>query len=254
MRLFISDLHLSGAQPETLQLFLQFLQRRAAQASHLYILGDLFDLWIGDDDDRAPIPQVIAALRALTASGTWLGIMHGNRDFLLGDGFCRETGAELLTDTTRLDLQGVPTLLMHGDLLCTDDTAYLAFRRQVRDPAFQQPFLALPLESRREKAREYRAMSGEANALKAEAIMDVNPQAVIDTLRQHDAARLIHGHTHRPGDHLLDLDGRQASRHVLGDWRPEGAEILRLDKNGLQREHYTSVVHITPPAVPVLHR
>lgn len=241
MQLFISDLHLSGDQPETLRMFLRFLRQRAAQASHLYILGDLFDVWIGDEDDRAPIPEVIAALRALTASGTWLGVMHGNRDFLLGGVFCRETGAELLTDPIRLVLQGIPTLLTHGDLLCTDDTAYLAFRRQVRDPAFQQQFLALPLKARREKAREYRAMSGQANELKSEAIMDVNPRAVMEMLKRHDAVRLIHGHTHRPGDHLIELDGRQASRHVLGDWRPEGAEILCLDENGLHRERYLKV-------------
>jgi UDP-2,3-diacylglucosamine hydrolase len=219
-------------------MFFRFLQQRAAQASHLYILGDLFDVWIGDDDEQAPIPEVVAALRELTDAGTWLGVMHGNRDFLLGEQFCRDTGAALLGDPSSQLLQGIPTLLMHGDLLCTDDKDYLAFRRQVRDAGFQRQFLALPLEARREKARDYRAMSGEANAVKAGAIMDVNPQTVNDTLRQHGARRLIHGHTHRPGDHRIDLDGQQASRHVLGDWRSEGAEILCLDENGVQREHY----------------
>jgi UDP-2,3-diacylglucosamine hydrolase len=236
VHLFISDLHLSGERPETVRMFLDFLRKRAATATHLYILGDLFDVWIGDDDEQAPIPQVIDALRRLTDAGTWLGVMHGNRDFLLGERFCRATGAELLSDPIRKVLHGVPTLLMHGDLLCTDDSDYLAFRRQVRDPAFQQQFLSLPLSARREKAREYRAMSGEANTLKAEAIMDVNPQAVIDSLTQYDALRLIHGHTHRPHDHSLNLDGQLASRHVLGDWRPQGAEILRLDGAGLQRQ------------------
>lgn len=236
MYFFISDLHLSGDRPETVQMFLRFLQQRAANASHLYILGDLFDVWIGDDDKESPIPEVITALRSLTAGGTWLGLMHGNRDFLLGEAFLRETGAEALDDPTQLMLAGVPTLLMHGDLLCTDDTEYLAFRRQVRDPAFQQQFLALPLEARRQQAREYREMSGEANSLKSEAIMDVNPQAVIDTLKQYGAERLIHGHTHRPGDHRLQFDGHPVSRHVLGDWHTEGAEILCFDEGGIQRE------------------
>ncbi len=240
VHLFISDLHLSGERPETVRMFLQFLRERAVEATHLYILGDLFDVWIGDDDAQPPIPQVLDALRRLTDSGVWLGVMHGNRDFLLGERFCSATGAELLSDPTRCMLFGIPTLLMHGDLLCTDDTDYLAFRRQVRDPAFQRQFLSLPLPERRQKAREYRAMSGEANALKAEAIMDVNPQAVTDTLRQYDAQRLIHGHTHRPGDHDLLIDGRQVTRHVLGDWHSAGAEIVRLDEQGVRREVYTA--------------
>lgn len=235
---FIADLHLSAERPKTLQMFLQFLRQRAAKASHLYILGDLFDVWVGDDDDQPTFQEVIAALRELTDGGTWLGLMHGNRDFLLGEQFCRATGAQLLPDPTCLVLQGMPTLLMHGDLLCTDDTDYLAFRRKVRDPEFQRRFLALPLDTRREEAREYRIMSGEASAHKPQAIMDVNQQALIETLREHDVSRLIHGHTHRPGDHDLDLDNRRASRHVLGDWHATGAEILRLDAQGLTRERF----------------
>lgn len=238
MQLFISDLHLAAERQETLQTFLRFLRQRAPAASHLYILGDLFDVWIGDDDDAAPRREVIAALGELTGRGTWLGLMHGNRDFLLGERFCRETGAELLPDPSYRTLQGTPTLLMHGDLLCTDDRDYLAFRRKVRDPAFLQRFLAQPLEARRMEAGKYRTLSGEANADKPQAIMDVNTQAVLDTLRRHGATRLIHGHTHRPGDHRFDLDGHPASRHVLGEWHPEGAEILRLDEGGLTREHY----------------
>jgi UDP-2,3-diacylglucosamine hydrolase len=239
VNLFISDLHLFGERPETVQMFIQFLRTRAARASHLYILGDLFEVWIGDDDRQAPIPEVIGALRRLTDAGTWLGVMHGNRDFLFGEDFCNATGAELLPDCSCRMLGGVPTLLMHGDQLCTDDKAYMAFRQQVHDPGFQQQFLALSLEQRRQKARQYRGMSSEAKSLKSEAIMDVNPQAVIDHLRQHRAERLIHGHTHRPGDHNLSVDGRRASRHVLGDWHPEGAEILCLDEKGLHRQRVT---------------
>ncbi len=219
-------------------MFLRFLEERAAHASRLTILGDLFDVWIGDDDDQPPIPEVIAALRRLTDSGAAIELMHGNRDFLLGETFCRACGAGLLPDPSRVELLGEPTLLMHGDLLCTDDNDYLAFRRQVRDPGFQQQFLSLPLAARREKAREYRAMSGEANALKGEAIMDVNPDTVVEILRKHHASRLIHGHTHRPGEHRIDMSGATATRHVLGDWHPEGAEILCLDDNGLRRERY----------------
>ena len=239
MQLFISDLHLSGERPETVQLFLRFLREQAAQASHLYILGDLFEVWIGDDDNQPPIPEVIESLRRLTQAGTWLGVMHGNRDFLLGEDFCRGTGAELLADPTSIDLGDTPTLLMHGDLLCTDDEAYQSFRRQVREPAFQKQFLALPLASRRQKAQEYRAMSGEANSLKADAIMDVNPAAVADFMQRHGVRRLIHGHTHRPGDHTLVLEGRQATRHVLGDWRSDGADILCFDAEGLHRQRVT---------------
>ena len=238
MQLFISDLHLSAERPETVRTFLRFLRQRAVEASQLYILGDLFDVWIGVDDDQALIGEIITALRELTAAGTWLGVMHGNRDFLLGEAFCRRTGAELLADPYFRVFQGIPTLLIHGDLLCTDDRDYQAFRRKLRDPEFQQRFLAQSLAARRAEAAEYRAMSGEANAQKPEAIMDVNPLAVIETLRQHNATRLIHGHTHRPGDHELDIDGNRASRHVLGDWHDTGAEILRLDAEGLTRERF----------------
>ena len=239
MQLFISDLHLSDERPETVQLFLRFLQQQASRASRLYILGDLFEVWIGDDDDQSPIPQVVQGLSRLTQGGTWLGVMHGNRDFLLGEDFCRASGAELLPDPICLTLQETPTLLMHGDLLCTDDEAYQAFRKQVRDPAFQSQFLALPLAARREKANEYRTMSGEANSLKSEAIMDVNPQAVNEVMQKHGAQRLIHGHTHRPADHRLELGGRSVTRHVLGDWRADGADILCLDASGLQRQRVT---------------
>ena len=236
MQLFIADLHLSDERPETVQLFLRFLKEQASQASRLYILGDLFEVWIGDDDDLPPIPQVMEALKRLTHGGTWLGVMHGNRDFLLGERFCRASGAELLPDPICLTLEETPTLLMHGDLLCTDDEAYQAFRKQVRDPAFQNQFLALPLTARREKANEYRAMSGEANSLKSEAIMDVNPQAVSETMQRYGAQRLIHGHTHRPADHQIRLGDQRVTRHVLGDWRADGADILCLDSSGLQRQ------------------
>jgi len=236
--LFIADLHLSTERPETLKRFERFLSGRAARAAHLYILGDLFDLWIGDDDPAPPGPRVAGALEALTRQGTQLWLMHGNRDFLLGERFCRESGARLLGDWARIDLHGVPTLLMHGDQLCTDDSDYQAFRHQVRAPEFIRGFLALPLEQRRRQAGEYRARSGEANSLKADAIMDVNQEAVVSRMRSHGTARLIHGHTHRPADHDFVLDGSPVSRHVLGDWRADGAEISSVSRAGTKRESF----------------
>jgi UDP-2,3-diacylglucosamine hydrolase len=238
--LFISDLHLSGERPETVQLFLDFLSHRATQADHLYILGDLFDVWIGDDDRQAPIPQITEALKKLSASGIHLSLMHGNRDFLIGEEFCRRCGADLLNDPTPIKLFGTITLLMHGDLLCTDDQAYQAFRQQVRSPSFIQQFTALPLETRRSQAKSYREQSGEANATKSEEIMDVNQETVSAYMREHAAARLIHGHTHRPTDHRLTVDGEERVRHVLGDWHADHAEIISLSDTGMVRERYTS--------------
>lgn len=237
--LFIADLHLCAERPETLRCFADFLRGRARQADHLYILGDLFDVWIGDDDPAPPIPQIVAALRALTQAGTRLRLMHGNRDFLLGEDFCANTGARLLSDPCTLDLFGTPTLLMHGDLLCSDDAAYQAFRRQVRQADFIRQFLALPLEMRRRRAQEYRQKSGEANSLKGESIMDVNAQAVAEQMRNHAVHRLIHGHTHRPADHAFLLDGVSAARHVLGEWRGDGAEIVSVTPAGLRRERFS---------------
>jgi UDP-2,3-diacylglucosamine hydrolase len=237
--LFISDLHLSGDRPETVQLFLDFLSHRATLADHLYILGDLFDIWIGDDDEQSPIPQITEALKILSASGTQLSLMHGNRDFLIGEEFCQRCGADLLADPTNLKLFGTTTLLMHGDLLCTDDQAYQAFRQQVRATSFIEQFTALPLEARRIQAKSYREQSGEANAEKSEEIMDVNQETVSAYIRKHAADRLIHGHTHRPADHRLMVDGEEKVRLVLGDWHADHAEIISLSDAGIVRERYT---------------
>ena len=238
--LFISDLHLSGERPDTVQLFIDFMQQRAPRADRLYILGDLFDVWIGDDLEQPPIPQIKAALRQLTDSGTRVWLMHGNRDFLIGPAFCAQTGVELLQDPTRVTLQGIPTLLMHGDLLCSDDQAYLAFRQQIRDPDVIRQFLSLPISERIRTAAEYRARSGEATSLKAADIMDVNQQTVQHYMHRQGARRLIHGHTHRPGLHRFALDGQPARRYVLADWHAQGAELLRVDAQGWELEWFAS--------------
>ncbi|MEW8256523.1 MAG: UDP-2,3-diacylglucosamine diphosphatase [Candidatus Thiodiazotropha taylori] len=238
-QLFISDLHLSAEGADRLQLFLDFLRFRATKAQTLYILGDLFDAWLGDDDRQSIAVEVRQALQALNQSGTQLKIMHGNRDFLLGEDFCQASGAQLISDPSLIDLYGTPTLLMHGDLLCTDDQEYQAFRKQIRSAEFANHFLSLSIDQRIAVAQEYRAKSGEANAQKSDNIMDVNQQAVELALQQHQAQRLIHGHTHRPADHRFTLDNRSVSRHVLGEWHGNHAEILCATEDGVTRETIT---------------
>lgn len=225
--LFIADLHLDPARPEALAAFLEFVSGPARQAAALFILGDLFEAWIGDDARPADEP-VGPALQALAAGGTGVYLMHGNRDFLLGEAFCRAAGAAMLTEPATVIIDDAPVVLEHGDALCTDDLAYQAFRAQVRDPAWQAGFLALPVDERRRQAQAARTRSGEAMADKAEAIMDVNAEAVMQRLRGQQVQRLIHGHTHRPAIHALAVDGQPATRIVLGDWFEQGS-ILRVE-------------------------
>ncbi|MEI6414224.1 MAG: UDP-2,3-diacylglucosamine diphosphatase [Pseudomonadota bacterium] len=234
--LFISDLHLSSQQPGILALFLNFLSERAPQAEALYILGDLFDAWIGDDDPAPPAPDVITALRNLSETSTRLYFAHGNRDFLMGEVFAKATGATLLPEPACVDLYGTPTLLAHGDLFCTGDTLYQAFRHQVRQPAVIRHFLALPLPERRAIAAEYRRKSGEAAQIRQEDIIDVDPRTICEAMRDHGARRLIHGHTHRPGQEDFELDGQSACRWVLADWRPEGSQALCVSPAGIVSE------------------
>lgn len=230
--LFVSDLHLDASRPEITELFLVFLQRARA-AETLYILGDLFEAWIGDDDDDHLAGTVRKGLRALNEHGTPVYLMHGNRDFLLGDAFARQTGCRLLADPTVIDLYGQPTLLMHGDLLCTDDHAYQQFRRQVHEPAWQQTVLAKPLVERRLMASTLRGESQAANAGKQQELMDVNQEEVQRVMGEHGVQRLIHGHTHRPAVHDFFLDGKPAQRIVLGDWYDQGS-MLRCDAAGCE--------------------
>lgn len=233
--LFISDLHLDPERPEITRLFLDFLAGEARRAEALYILGDLFEAWIGDDDDDPHHARVTAGLRALAEAGVPVRVMHGNRDFLLGADFAARSACRLLPEHELIELYGEPTLLLHGDTLCTDDTAYQQFRAQVRSPAWQQAFLAKPLAERRAFAAQARRESRLAQSRLDQAIMDVNPEAVKKVMREHGVRRLIHGHTHRPAVHEFELDGAPATRIVLGDWYEQGS-VLRCDADGCRLE------------------
>jgi UDP-2,3-diacylglucosamine hydrolase len=233
---FISDLHLAADRPNAVDLFLGFLGGRARSAEKLFILGDLFDSWIGDDDDTPMHRTLIDALSSLSQAGVACRLMHGNRDFLIGRRFARAAGCTLLRDPERILLDGERVLLMHGDLLCTDDVAYQRFRRKVRNPLVQRLFLWKSLAARRQIAAKYRAKSGEAMATKTAEIMDANQQEVIRRMRHAKAQRLVHGHTHRPADHQLLVDGVDAKRHVLADWSEERGEVLVHAGGQWQRE------------------
>lgn len=235
--LFISDLHLDPARPEITRLFGEFVDGEARGAGALYILGDLFEAWVGDDDPSETGAFVAERLAALAGSGVPVCFMHGNRDFLLGNDYARRAGMRLLEDPTVIDLYGRRALLMHGDTLCTDDVAYQQFRAQTREPAWQQQFLAQPLLARLAFAQQARAASqarqGELReAGEMETITDVAPATVEAAFRDHDVDLLIHGHTHRPAVHLLDIDGRACKRVVLGDWYEQGS-VLRVDTTGI---------------------
>lgn len=216
--LFISDLHLEESRPDITGAFLGFLKHKVPGAEQLYILGDFFEAWIGDDE-RTPLQEKIAgALKEVSDNGTRVFIMHGNRDFLLGEDFCARAGATLLDDPTLINLHGTPALLMHGDSLCTADVEYQKFRANMRNPQTQQLILARPLKDRQQMARQLREMSMATNRGKAEAIMDVTPAEVVQVMEDHEVSLLIHGHTHRPAEHRLQVNGQNARRIVLGDW------------------------------------
>ena len=226
--LFISDLHLCAERPAIIDLFLHFLQTEVNQADALYILGDLFEVWIGDDYVEPELNAVIDALAALTSSGVPVSVLAGNRDFLMGHEFEQRTGCRLLQDPSVIDLYGVPTLLMHGDTLCTDDVEYQVLRQRFRDPDWQQQFLALPIDQRLQMAQQVRNESRQAISIKSEIIMDANHDAVIEAFTSHQVTRLIHGHTHRPNTHTINHGGQQLTRIVLGDWYEQGS-VLRCD-------------------------
>jgi len=240
--LFVSDLHLDPVRPEITALFLRFLRERAAAADALYILGDLFEAWVGDDDPSEAGAEVASGLRALADGGVPVYFMHGNRDFLVGQDYARRAGMRILPDPSVVSLHGKPVLLMHGDLLCSDDTAYQAFRAQTRDPAWQQRFLAQPLQARlafaaqarqASMARQQEMLQGDRGSF--ETVTDVTPATVEATLARFGVDTLVHGHTHRPAVHELQVDGRGCRRVVLGDWYEQGS-VLVVDATGMALE------------------
>jgi UDP-2,3-diacylglucosamine hydrolase len=236
--LLVSDLHLDPSRPAVTALFLDFLERRARRAEVLYILGDLFEGWIGDDDDAEPGGTVAAALRTLTDQGVPAYFLHGNRDFLLGERFAAASGLRLLPESAVIELAGEPVLLMHGDTLCIDDVEYQAFRAQVRDPAWQAGMLVLPLARRRALAGQLRETSRRAAQQKAAEITDVNLAEVDRVMRARGVRRLIHGHTHRPAIHDWTLDGQSVRRAVLSDWRDGRGGVLCCEAAGWRLEPF----------------
>ncbi len=235
--LFVADIHLGSEHPEISRRFHSFLRRTAPGMEALYILGDLFEFWIGDDALQTEHHGTFDVLRKLAGGGLPVYIMHGNRDFLLGEQFAAATGCQLIADPVVIDLHGTPTLLMHGDSLCSDDTGYQALRKQLRDPAWQQQFLSETVDKRLAYAHRLRDESQRRNRGKAAEIMDVNAQAVVNTMKQHGVTRLIHGHTHRPAIHDLQIGDATAQRIVLGDWYMQDSWLV-CDNTGCRLNIY----------------
>ena len=233
--LFISDLHLSGERENITELFINFLDQRASKADALYILGDLFEVWPGDDMIQPDYQSSISKMKQLADNGLPLYIMQGNRDFLMAEKFAEVSGSTLIEDPTIIDLYGTPTLLMHGDTLCTDDVDYQKFRAMVRDPRWKADFFAKPNEERLAMTTKYRKLSKAETARKTMKIMDVNQQAVEEAMLKRNIHQLIHGHTHRPAIHNFTVDNKNMKRIVLGDWYEQGS-VLVCDESGCQLE------------------
>lgn len=231
MILLISDLHLEQERPDISRAFLHFLESRAREAEALYILGDFFEVWIGDDAISSFQRSIAQALRQLSDSGTRIYLMHGNRDFMIGQAFCREAGCTLLRDPSLVELAGEKVLLMHGDSLCTQDEAYMRLRRWLRNPLALFILRHLPLAARRKLARKLRNESREQTRMKASDIVDVTPAEVPRIMAAHGVRTLIHGHTHRPAVHQLQVAGQPAQRIVLGDWDSQGWALQVDGKN-----------------------
>lgn len=229
--LFISDLHLEAGQPAIGEQFVSFLANDGRQAEALYILGDLFDAWLGDDDPNPYYGEMKSAMRDLADTGVPTFFMHGNRDFMIGEQFAAETGVTILSDPVVVTLYGQNVVLSHGDALCTDDVHYQKVRAMTRDPDWQSMMRAKPLQERIALAAEARKESVARGASLSDEIMDVNQDAVAATLREHGVDIMLHGHTHRPAIHEIDLGDRTATRIVLGDWYEQGS-VVRWDENG----------------------
>lgn len=230
---FIADIHLCAQEPAITAGFLRFLREDAPQADALYILGDLFEAWIGDDDPQPLHRDIAAALNTLHQQGVPCFFIHGNRDFLVGQRFARDSSMQILPETKLLQLYGRRLLILHGDTLCTDDVGYQKFRKKVRNPLIQKIFLALPLKWRLSIAARMRADSKASNRGKSLDVMDVNPQAVINAMQENRAEWMIHGHTHRPAIHDVPLNGKTGHRAVLGAWHEAGS-MITVSANGIE--------------------
>ncbi len=228
---FISDIHLSANREDINKRFVFFLENQLSDAEHLYILGDLFDIWLGDDMSPEYYSTQLNTLRHVTEKGVSISIMQGNRDFLLGEKFIEQLGCTLITDPTIIDLYGTTTVLTHGDILCTDDVDYQAFRREIRKPEAQSIFLSLPPQERMATAQKYREESLNQTAKKSSEIMDVNQDSVAQFMTEQGVTQLIHGHTHRPNKHEFILEGKPAVRWVLSDWDKNG-QALKWTQTG----------------------
>lgn len=230
---FIADLHLAQNRPDITACFLSFLKKQAIHSETLYILGDLFEYWIGDDDNSPFINHIAHGLKALSETGVNIYFIHGNRDFLVGNHFAKKAGMIILPEVDVINLYGESVVIMHGDTLCTKDIGYQAFRKKSRSWWWQAIVKSLPLFVRRKMAENYRIQSAEATASKSQDIMDVTESEVVKTLEHYQSQLLIHGHTHRPFEHNLIANNQAAKRIVLGDWYEQGA-WLKMDKNGFE--------------------
>lgn len=229
--LFVSDLHIEADRPDIANQFLQFLETEALNADALYILGDLFEFWVGDDDPNEHYAWIKQGLRKLTKKNIPVFFMHGNRDFMIGQDFADETGITILTDPYIVEVHGENVLLSHGDIYCTDDIQYQAVRKMTRDPKWQATMLTRSLEERISFSEQARADSKAHGDNIDQAITDVNQAAIKSALRQANVTLMLHGHTHRPAVHEIEVDGKQARRIVLGDWYQHGS-VVRWDRNG----------------------
>jgi len=224
-QLFISDLHLAPERPDIIKLFVQFMHEQASQAESLYILGDFVEYWLGDDDTAEGLSEAFNCMHQASENGLNIFLMHGNRDFLMGEEFAARTGCTLIHEPYIANFDNDAVLLLHGDILCTDDIRYQELRKMLRNPAWQEDFLSKPLEERVQMALALRKQSQEETQMKAADIMDVNQRAVEQAFKDHHVCLMIHGHTHRPAIHEMEINGKPAKRIVLGDWYSQGSVL-----------------------------
>ncbi|PSV13726.1 UDP-2,3-diacylglucosamine diphosphatase [Photobacterium leiognathi] len=233
--LFISDLHLSASRPDMTACFLRFMAEDTANIDALYVLGDLFEMWIGDDEESPFLQQIKQAFKTLTDSGIPCYFVHGNRDFLIGKRFSQQTGIQLLPEHSVVDLYGKPTLILHGDTLCIEDEAYQRYRKKVHNKFIQWLFFRIPLSKRIQIGEKFRNNSSKNNQMKSQSIMDVTASEVVRVMKEFHVDQMIHGHTHRPDIHSLTVDEKPATRIVLGDWYEHGS-VLVVTPDGYQLE------------------